>query len=276
MSRITPEQETWINSLVCERLSSNRENESLLNFECTYNTYLGDHILSDEAIKNEDNKYYAYYVIKDRSNEVILYFSLRCGLLYEDNIINNNQLHDVCEIYTKLHNEDHVTPEEKQILEDFIAANSLSDKEMKDYVNKNRAVKLKQRADSKIDGCGNVRLVDRTISAIEIAHFCKNDKYINKFQIPRKLGETIFWLKIVPIIENILHHIGSEYVYLFAADCDENYSLSNYYNQRLKFCKQPYYGVNKPADNLVCKFMYQSIHEILKNQKSFKDNFNLP
>ena len=51
--------------------------------------------------------------------------------------------------------------------------------------------------------------------------------------------------------------VGREYLFLFAADCDPDEHLVNYYSQKLKFKKADEHSAAMPIYDFTCKFMYQ-------------------
>lgn len=132
--KIRGEQMVLINSLRCERLSSNEENFRLIDsFYSAHNDNVAK-ALRDEAYQEDESGIVAYYVVKDADNNVLFFFSLKCGLLFDE--------------------------------------------------------------------------------------FIEGEK-----------------LTIVPKIFELRKIVGCEYLFLFAADCDPDEHLVNYYSQKLKFKK---------------------------------------
>ena len=81
--RITKEQEAILKSLKCERLSSNAENEKLIQ---SFNSKRGKSLVSyfkEYGMKEDKANTTAYYVIKTKEDEVLMFFSLKCGALFE-------------------------------------------------------------------------------------------------------------------------------------------------------------------------------------------------
>ena len=77
--RITEAQQQILDSLICERLSSN----------------------SDNLRANDEKGNIAYYLVKDSDGNILFYFSLKCGLLY-DKIEEEARLHDIKRLYEYL------------------------------------------------------------------------------------------------------------------------------------------------------------------------------
>lgn len=275
MSAINDEQCKWIESLTCERLSDNFDNQDvILDFDNKYDTLVSH--LHENAIKEDENNSGAYYLVKSKDCKALFYFSLRCGLLYED--VLNSDLVDICKANA---GEILMTEELEEKIKNYQIDNSLSNKQLKiklaDLYNKLKKQKKAKRADDSIEQTAQIRLVLDTIPAIELQYFCKNEAYDGfdeEFFKSRTLGEIIFWFKIFPIIEGITKMVGCKYIYLFAADDSENRNLTNYYKTKLKFDDQSEWGVNKPANNNSCIFLCLNIAEARKYRDELKDKFN--
>ncbi|MBQ1677019.1 MAG: hypothetical protein II065_06260, partial [Bacteroidaceae bacterium] len=87
--KITPEQLTLLESFKCERLSSNKNNMRLVdNFFNRRNTSLV-HTLQNEAMEEDEEGSVAYYVIKDKDENILFFFSLKSGSLYDSHFDTN-------------------------------------------------------------------------------------------------------------------------------------------------------------------------------------------
>lgn len=275
MSVINDEQSKWIKGLICERLSINPDNQDIIStFQNKYDT-LVDHLHQNAMAEDKDNKG-AYYLVKSNDKEVLFYFSLRCGLLYEDVLSSN--LVEICKAYVE---EIPKTEELKKKIDFYQTDNSLSDEELRSKLtkiyNKLKKQKKAKRADDKIKETAQKRLVLDTIPAIELEYFCKNEDYKGFDKDLFKshtLGEIIFWFKIFPIIECITQMVGCKYIYLFAADENENMNLTNYYKTKLKFDDQTEWGVNKPVNSNSCRFLCLDISTARDYRNELTDKFN--
>ena len=82
MGKITDKQKEIIESFSCERLSDKQENKELIkNFKSEKGRSLVrylQHLAWDEDTEGKT----AYYLIKDPDNEIALFFSLKCGALF--------------------------------------------------------------------------------------------------------------------------------------------------------------------------------------------------
>lgn len=80
--RITVAQQTFIDSLICERMSANTQNKTLANtFDNQRNPVLVK--MLHEAWDIDKSNESAYYMVKSPDGTLLAYFSLKCGLLYD-------------------------------------------------------------------------------------------------------------------------------------------------------------------------------------------------
>ena len=96
--RITESQQRILESLCCERLSSNED-----NFQLVDDFYNGRNpsivqTLQNEAFEDDLQHRIAYYVVKDANGHILFYFSLKCGLLY-DEFLEGDRLLDMKAFY---------------------------------------------------------------------------------------------------------------------------------------------------------------------------------
>lgn len=262
----------------CERLSSNPENFHLLSDFKANSLGKGlEEYLKQYAWNEDIEGETCFYLIKDIQNEIIAYFSLKCGLLYKPkNYISLDK-------------------EEQDFVDLFIDALKNHDTETvsnyyetgKTYFNdENRIRRLYEialeRKDDKMFSIElnehNSVMVQKCFSAIELKHFCKNINYEYNLDIP--LGMGIFWEIIVPLIKHITDLIGCKYLYLFAADNTEIKEqkqqvrkLLQYYRVNLKFEDITDLTIIKPDYDRYCLSLFQSIEQLLKNSEHIWDEF---
>lgn len=89
--RITREQNKVLDSFRCERLSENAVNESLIE---TFTSKRGDSLVSyfkSFGLQEDRTGKTTYYVIKNMENEVMMFFSLKCGALF-DPLLDENEV----------------------------------------------------------------------------------------------------------------------------------------------------------------------------------------
>lgn len=176
--KITLEQQNIVNSLTCERLSSNANNLRLVeDFFNRRNDTIAQ-TLRNEAYGEDEANTIAYYVVKDIKGNILFYFSLKCGLLY-DEFIEAEQF----KMFTKFY--DFIITKQKD--------SSLSDDNRKqlefilELIRSKKGVKREQVADVLHKNENDIDIntlflhnqynVGKTYSGIELMHFCANDQY---------------------------------------------------------------------------------------------------
>lgn len=276
--KITNEQLAIINSLTCERLSSRKENMRLIDsFYSSRNNNVAEALLN-EAFQEDEEGVVAYYIIKDMENNVLFFFSLKCGLLF-DEFIEGEKLTRLKELCSKLAD---------KLSNGLIAKGDVdSVKALLESVRAKKGIKKKdvakilhtsvESADINSLFDRNVMNVGKTFPGIEIVHFCANDdcrSLWDKYELDQSLGTIVFWHFIVPKIFELQKIVGCEYLFLFAADCDPDEHLVNYYSQKLKFSKADEHSAAMPIYDFTCKFMYQKISNLYKGRDKFYENFN--
>lgn len=250
----------------CERLSHHEENQALVQaFTCTRNEVLEAH-LKKHAWDSDRNGENAYYLIKDKEDNVAFYFSIKCGLLSQKieqkYLLLADRMDEVVRAYdernhgaiVRIANEIGISP--STIVNNI---NALKQKAQQ-Y---NRDKEISQELD--------ILRVHETYSAIELVEFCANESYRetwqrNEFQLP--IGVCVFWFYIVPMVLKIQEIVGCRYLYLFAADDTEDLDLCNYYDNDLGFCRIEEVSVLKPRYDYTCIPMYQKIEDLLETRES--------
>lgn len=265
MMTLTEQQQQALQSFHCERLSANEANFRLIgDFYNAKNNSLVD-TLQNEAYDDDQNNRIAYYVVKDGDGNILFFFSLKCGLLY-DEFIEGDRLKEMQSFYTHILQ---ICKNETLPVEDRLAANSLLEKvRTKKGIKKEdvaRALHMPLDSDefTKIFG-KNLKNVGKTFPGIEIVHFCANDacRHIwTTLQIPMKLGSYIFSRFLVPIVAEATKLVGCEYIFLFAADLTEDEELVKYY-QTLGFELADDHCVAIPIYDFTCRFMSQKVSKL--------------
>lgn len=98
--KITEQQLQTLRSLRCERLSCNEINLRLIDQffnsegEGLVNT------LQNEAYSEDEDNLTAYYLVKHENGDILFFFSLKCGLLY-DQFLDTRQLALIKELTKK-------------------------------------------------------------------------------------------------------------------------------------------------------------------------------
>ncbi len=275
---ITSEQLLILDALKCERLASDKRNIRLVEcFENYKNSRISD-TLKNEAFEEDETNKVAYYVIKDNKDQILFFFSLKCGLLY-DEFIEGEKLENLRHLYEcllKIKEDGECSDSDNKVI-DSILESVRSKKGLKkaDVARIVNADKDSKEFYSLFDE--NTKSVGRTFAGIEIVHFCVNDemRYVwEQYGFDHKIGTVVFWYFIVPKVLELMKIAGCEYIFLFAADNSENEELINYYVVNLNFKKADGHSAAIPLYDFTCKFMYQETQYLEAGRKAFLSNFN--
>lgn len=275
---ITDCQKEFLDTLRCERLSSKENNlREISSFYNTRNSCIVDALLN-EAYEEDENGVVAYYLVKSAEGDILFFFSLKCGLLYDEFIEGERlrSLHEFYEYVFKMMNTDEISKEEKDIfnslLEKTRTKKGIKRADVARIVHKSKETEIIEEMFA--DGVKNV---GKTFPGIEIVHFCANDACREKWKeygFDQKLGTVVFWHFIVPVIQKAMEHVGCEYLFLFAADLTEDEELVNYYRTNMNFRDATEHGVAIPLYDFACKFMYQHTKELAAERERFFASFN--
>lgn len=278
--RITPDQEKILDSLVCERLASNAFNlRAIGSFTNNRNNSIVEALRSD-AYGEDVSGSIAYYLVKEKSGEILFFFSLKCGLLF-DEFIEGERLKEIQAFYKfllKIKSLEDISEEDGKFIESLLEQ-TRSKKGIK-KADEARAVQISaEDKDYESILFNRARNVGKTYSGVELVHFCANDEARSRakwkeHKFDKRLGAIVFWQFVVPKVLNVMEHIGSEYLYLFAADSTEDESLVNYYRSNMNFRTGEERGVAIPLYDFACKFMYQPTSELKTARERFFASFN--
>ena len=278
--RITDGQIRVLDSLVVERLRDNREINALLvkNFENRINPTLVKVITSNYAFDKDKEGKAAYYVVKTPAGELLLYFSLKCGEMFEQLDMDKMQmaLRIKNSVY-KIQNREAFTDEEVKAASNFIQENLDEIKVILPDIESYLEKKDDFKADINTELNTEMQRVLRTYPAIEVVEFCANENGRAAWKslgIQRKMGECVFWHWIVPKLKKVQDEVGCQYVYLFAADSSLDGNLANYYKVALHFEQSATLGANKPQYGFQCFFLCQELNKLLKHREAFYEYFN--
>lgn len=277
--RITPEQTAILENFRCERLSSNPDNMRLVeNFYNKRNDSLV-HTLQNEAMEEDEEGSIAYYVIKDKEDNILFFFSLKSGSLYDSHFDIK-----VIKFFETLNT----------FVQDSLSDPDLTEKQRTDLNNFQEKIrshkgitkfdldnlprkKEKLFADLERELSKNVTHVGKTYSGIELVHFCANnafDDLWDRYEMPYSIGVVVFWYFIVNKIIEARKILGVQYLFLFAADLSDEDSLIGYYSDKLDFMRDEERATVKPIYDLSCEFMYQETKDLEERRMQFFENFN--
>ena len=278
--KISDSQKQVLDSLVCERLSSDEQNLRLVNGFCNYkNPALADVILN-EAFEEDEGGSIAYYIVKHSlSNKVLFYFSLKSGMLFDQHLDEKKYeaLNEWVQKIEQKAKDASLASEEKQFLfnlKEKIRSHKGLKKVELERLSRNDATIFD---DLKLESNSNITHVLKTYSGVELVHFCSNsdtNALWESYNMPQPLGAVVFWHFIVPLVLSVKRIVGCEYLFLFAADSTDDQTLVEYYRNILNFDDSKERAVVKPVYDFSCKFMYQETTPLAKMRQDFFDNFN--
>lgn len=275
---ITSQQKISIASLTCERLSSNSDNiRDIEDFYNLTNNGIAE-TLKNEAYAEDESGAIAYYIVKNPNGEILFFFSLKCGLLYEE-FVDGEKLNALKKFYDYI--KAALLAEETDIEYRAVLSSLLESTRTKKAMKQADVAYFLGKDPKDIDVRdfveNGVKNVGKTFSGLEIVHFCANDKYRyywNSLHIGKSLGSVVFWHFIVPIVNEVMKCVGCEYLFLFAADLTLNEHLINYYKDNLNFRDTTELGVAMPLYDFGCKFMYQRTDGLQEAREQFFASFN--
>lgn len=271
---MTAEQEAILSRFTCERLTAQPDNRDLIaHFESTKGGGLVRKLKMD-AWQEDLAGSTAYYVIKNPKGQIVLFFSLKCGSLFDPDVIR-----EVVELYA--------SADTRALWEKYLTAKQMTDprlspilqydlrrllrnhadmlEELEDIVGESIVEKMRGDwytfSSIKTEDDTNRKMiqVSETISAIELVEFCANDRTKKSWKEydmnANRMGETLFWYFVVKKMLDINDLVGSEYAYLFAADKKINGKLVSYYKDALHFDRMEHLGTAKPSYDRYCYFM---------------------
>jgi hypothetical protein len=219
------------------------------------------------------------FLVKDKSGQIALFFSLKCGLLVGENL------------------DEKLSEEYQEFVDAIIEVKKLKDQQAiqsmyeAGYSMYGEAVdELFEIADRRLDTktesaeigqSENTINVPNCISAIELRHLCKNENFKMPKELDVPLGFGLFWEKIVPLIIGITKQVGCKYIYLFAADKTEGQDeiemkkLISHYKNNFRFseCGEGIKFVKPEYDNY-CYGLIQSVSKLEMNREAIWHAFS--
>ena len=208
-----------------------------------------------------------------------MFFSLKCGLLVGENL--EEKLSDEYQEFVETVIDVKRAKNENGIRNMYEAGMSLYGDEV-DHLFEIAERRLDSKTESiDIGQSENTINVPNCISAIELRHLCKNEKYVMPEEIDIPLGFGVFWEIIVPVIINITKQVGCKYVYLFAADKTEGQNkyemkkLISHYKNNFKFseCDEGIKFVKPEYDNH-CYGLIQRVSKLESNREAIWHEFS--
>ncbi|MCM1122008.1 MAG: hypothetical protein NC416_05445 [Eubacterium sp.] len=284
--RITVKQEKILNGFVCERLSSNPINIGLMDAFVSKRGESLVNYLKRNGLSEDQAGETAYYVIKNEQKEIMMFFSIKCGALFDpllDEEVVQKDFQRLITLLQAIRNAGgkEETEEVDEIFNKYRVDDRLS---TKDYLMILKKVESKRdylkalSEDRATEDNKKIFRVLNTHPAIELVHFCTDDNIKREwytYGLGHTMGEVLFWKFIAPKFFEIQEIAGCEYAFLFAADLSEDGTLVNYYDVTLKFQKSLEVGTNKPFYDFCCDFMCQKVNDMRERYHYFFEHFNI-
>ncbi len=276
---ITSEQLSILKSFVCQRLSSDSHNIRLVD---DFSNHINDAIaqtLKNEAYEEDESNSTAYYVVKHPDGQILFFFSLKCGLLF-DYFINPDllgQLQKLAKELSEISDDSSLTPQQKRDITDVMEKIRSNKGIVKEDILKLRLQKIDILEELEKEFNENIARVGKTFSGIELVHFCSNtntDELWESFGFPQLRGTIIFWYFVIPKVMEALKYVGCQYLFLFAADKSKEEKLVRYYENQLNFIKPDELATAKPFYDFTCKFMCHEVSTLEQERMEFFANFN--
>ena len=261
---ITEKQLEILNSLICERLSSNDENLRLIeDFTNSRNEDL-ESLIKGEAFEADETGERAFYIVKNKDNRILIYFSLHASLLHK-RFPEIEQLQNFVTFIQDLEHKSDSTGEIKKLIEEYKS------------IHKQNEERLKR--DLEFIEVESGKKATETFPSIELGYICVNESMRDwwnslGFGEKNRIGITLFWHCIVPKILETVKIIGAKYISLKAADKSEDNILLNHYKAFMGFEKFEGLSAVWSIQEYGCHLLVQEISKLQNNQKDFFKNFN--
>lgn len=284
--KIRKEQNAFLASLSCRRVTNDPINEApIRNFQNSKNSILPEKLRAvwENIVAGTDKGDVAYYIITDKDNKPLLFFSLKCGELHRPMFYQR-----VLEEYTKartlydtLVNGQGPDWAWEEILKDApggIITQAVFDKIAENLAYRKRDYDTMENERHK-EVSKKITKAKKTYSGVELVEFCKHepadDMWRASVMKSQSMGKTLFCHFIIPLIQKVSELVGCEYVYLFAADRTREGKLMNLYRE-LRFFEPKYLGTTKGQYDFGCFFMCQTLARLDRMKRSFFYNYNKP
>ncbi len=274
------DKELYSKEFTCEALTCNIENKILIqNFYANDKGKNLEKYLKECAWEEDIEGETKVYLVKDKNNQIALYFSIKCGLLcepYEFSSIEDVEQDFVNMIVDALERKDN------KLVQQYLESG---------YYDETSAERLYRVAKQKYNvKCENREMQDaavtykvsKSFSSIELCHFCKNVnyEYADNSEIP--IGFALFWEVVVPKILEVANLIGCKYLYLFAADQSEiedrenrSQKLVRYYKNDLRFREVQDLIIIKPQYDEFCFSLIQEIKDLRSNREGVWEAYTM-
>ena len=275
---ITPEQRAILESFTCERLKASRDNLIKIQNFISYRGHGLVNSLLTQGWAADNSGTTAYYVIKNAQGRIMMFFSLKCGVLFDPGYVKQF-LDDFSETEQFLKNWRLAQMGDESAIQYLAEMEKLLGRG--EFQLRLQTLKLDYKdqhyqlcrinADKRDEPNKKIIRVDKGHPAIELVEFCANDRtkgcWRDLFQRSMEtrrhtMGKVFFWWFIVPKMIEVSQIAGCEYAYLFAADDNPDGDLVRYYEDSLHFRKLTHLGTIKPDYDLNCYFMGRRLFSV--------------
>ena len=261
---ITPAQEAVLKEFTCQRLTADAANLYLIQY---FTSRRGGGLVDNlrrTGWSTDTKGTVAYYVVKNPAGQIVLFFSLKCGVLFDPNYVmefmEGYQDTEIHKRWQELNQGDESALRYFEALRRRIGPQQfqeiINDLKTYDWIKKDKRSEPNQK----------IIRVQEGHSAIELVEFCANDRtkqcWDNCGMAPNRMGEVLFWWFIVPKMLEISNLIGCEYAFLFAADRTPDGELVRYYENAFHFRKMTTLGTVKPYYDMNCYFMGKRLRTV--------------
>lgn len=236
---------------------------------------------SDQYLQDDIDGHLASYVIFAPTGMPLAFFSLRCGELFEridfDKLtLSQSFFKEISSCMDNPHLSEEIKRNKIKQIAERMNDNNLS---LDDIIQLN-AKKSTIQKDKALEVNKDVTRVREVHPAIEIKFLGTNASarsYWKSLGFPdeMKMGETLFWIKVVDVIHLMMNNVGCEYVYIFAADEEAEGVLVQYYRRHLNFGSNSVMSANKPHFDYMSQFLFQSVKDLFSKQTSFIEKIGL-
>lgn len=281
----------YVDKLVCRKVYPGDQEalNKLTGFECgdlkSLRTSTSDKSVPEKMLdrfkgyllsERGANDFHDLYYIIENKNTIYLFFSLQTSQLFDTDYIHPEDVGKLCIIIRESKGNDEYT---KDTVDLELFKSMLTSYGFEYYAKDDEAVirafgVLRKVIEAKKSDRQLNLFANSTYPCVELVNFCKNIKADQEWHdagFMPNLGASLFWIKILPIIERVSETVGCTYVSLFAADEDlgGKEKLISYYNQVLFFQATEKLCAVKPYYDWNCIFLWQEIRELTKRKEMF-------
>lgn len=240
MDSISKQKKYLSKNLIVESLRTHEESrEEVKDFlQAKYGNKIADYLNDNAWDEDIDNKTKVFLVRDKKTNKIVFYFALNCGILYKElnkkemNLVEQRCVNGLITAMRQNARTD-LSIKEREAANILLSeAYEAFDIDIKDsdratdlitYAQEQATIK-EEKEESVNEGEKSecIKNVQDTYPAIDIKFLCRNANYKPEIKLDFRLGVYVFWEIIVPHILKISELVGCQYVYLFAADNSGN------------------------------------------------------